>query len=143
MKTFELLAQKLNPRKDMSAQDTLDMNAWMAANAPRGSGIDNGTRIYYARCKPERIVLDVDFHHMDEHGYYCGWETYTIVVQPTLVCGPIKITFLAGRSRNGLKDYLADLFREWLLQEAEWYWRDHEGNLCGSHPEAEWAKEEA
>lgn len=143
MKIFELLAQKLNPRTPMSAQDTHDLDGWMAANAPRGSGIDNGTRIYYARCKPERIVLDVDFHMMDEHGYYCGWETYTIVIHPTLTCGPIKITFLAGRERNGIKDYLADLFREWLLQDVEWYWRDHEGNLCGQHPEAEWAKEEA
>lgn len=143
MKNFELLAQKLNPRTPMSTQDTHDLNAWMAANAPRGSGIDSGTRIDYTRSKPERIVLEVEFHHMDQYGYYCGWKTYSISVTPTLACGPIKIGFLAGRDRNGIKDHLADLYRDWLLQPAEWYWRDHEGNLCGNHPEAEWAKEEA
>lgn len=87
---------------------------------PRGSGIDNGTKIDLDRCNPKGrqcIVFNVAFHRMDENGYYCGWQDYRVVVVPCF--DGINVNVI-GRDYNGLKDYLAELFHH-TLQETYSY----------------------
>ena len=51
-------------------------------------------------------MIFVEFHHM-KHGYYVGCTDHEIIVTATH-CGPeIRVT---GKDRNGIKDYLAELF---------------------------------
>ena len=84
---------------------------------PSGSGVDNGTQIDIQRSKNDKIVLHTAFHHMDEGGGYDGWTEHSIVITPSLVFGfHMKIT---GRDRNGIKDYLAEMFNSALSEEIQ------------------------
>ena len=81
---------------------------------PSGSGVDCGTKINMEKSKDNLIVLDVDFHHMDEHGYYDGWTHHKVKVCPDLVFGyDLKVT---GRDKNMIKEYLGDLYH-YVLSE--------------------------
>jgi hypothetical protein len=78
--------------------------------APSGSGFDNGTQIDEDRSDVLRFATA--FHHMDECGMYDGWTEHTIRVKPSLAWGfDLKVS---GRDRNGIKDYIADVFAQWL-----------------------------
>ena len=83
---------------------------------PSGSGFDAGTTIEYASAS--KIVLRTSFHHMNEHGYYDGWTEHVITVIPDLVNGfDLRIS---GRNRDGIKEYIADVFFDVLKQEFIW-----------------------
>lgn len=69
-----------------NAQDPSD--AWedltdLLELCPSGSGIDCGTKIDEEESSPNKLVLLVGYHHMDENGFYCGWNTYKITVEPS------------------------------------------------------------
>jgi hypothetical protein len=84
---------------------------------PSGSGIDSGTSINFELSKPERIVLDTAFHHMNDGGYYDGWTLHQVIVTASLVHGlSLRIT---GRDRNDIKDYLYDTFDDALTQDID------------------------
>ena len=97
---------------------------------PSGSGIDSGTKLIEASDK--KIVLQADFHHMDQNGYYDGWTEHTVVVRPAWQGIDIKIT---GRNRNDIKDYLGDVFHDALTRTCarygenglEYGWWTHDG----------------
>lgn len=57
--------------------DTL-VRYWM----PSGSGIDHGTRLDFEKSTPTKLVFTFDFHHMDQHGFYCGWSSHSLIVTP-------------------------------------------------------------
>lgn len=82
---------------------------------PSGSGLDAGCQILVDESHKDRIVIQADFHHMNEVGFYDGWTSHKIIVTPSLICGfDLKIT---GRDKNGIKEYLAQLFEHALEQE--------------------------
>lgn len=81
---------------------------------PSGSGIDRGTKIDLVASSANKIVLRASFHHMDEWGYYDGWTEHVITVRPAF-CG-LDIT-ISGRDRNGIKDYLHEVFCHYLDTE--------------------------
>ena len=77
---------------------------------PSGSGIDCGTEIDIDKSTGEKLVFTMSYHHMNDGGMYDGWTEHSIIVTPAFICGPrIKIT---GRNRNGIKDYLHDVYSE-------------------------------
>lgn len=83
---------------------------------PHGSGFDSGCRILNTS-RRNRIEISCDFHHMDEHGYYDGWSEHVVIVQPCLQYGfTLKVT---GRNRDGIKEYIADVFHELLNMEVK------------------------
>ena len=82
---------------------------------PSGSGIDAGCKILVEESHKDRIVIQTEFHHMNEVGYYDGWTHHKIIVTPSLIYGfDLRIT---GRDRNGIKEYLGQLFDHALSQE--------------------------
>jgi len=81
---------------------------------PSGSGIDNGTRIDLQRSTPEKLVFQVNYHHMNDAGYYDGWTEHTVTVKASLF-DKFTIT-VSGRNRNDIKSYIADLLY-WALRE--------------------------
>lgn len=106
--------------------------------APSGSGIDSGTKLLLEECKPDKLVFQMDFHHMfhvegDPGEYYDGWTEHKVTVQPCLSFG-FQID-ISGRDRNQIKDYLYDVFRDWILSSV-----DREGVLWEEHREGEWRK---
>lgn len=83
---------------------------------PSGSGVDNG-RFDFEASKPDKLVFTCSFHHMDEGGY-AGWSDHRIIITPSLVYGLlIRIT---GPNRDGIKDYLHDLYSDALTTEIAW-----------------------
>jgi hypothetical protein len=89
----------------------------VADHMPSGSGIDTGTTIDFEKSRADRLVFTCSYHHMNETGYYDGWTDHTVTVIPSLAFGfDLKIS---GRDRNGIKDYLGDVFQHALSQIVE------------------------
>lgn len=79
---------------------------------PSGSGIDNATQIDLDASRPERIVLNFAYHHMNDGGMYDGWTEHTAIITPSLAFGfNMRIT---GRDRNSIKEYLHDILYDAL-----------------------------
>lgn len=84
-------------------------------DAPSGSGIDCGTRLMDGASTPEKLVFFVEYHHMNEDGFYDGWTQHKVIVRPSLQFDfNLSIT---GRDRNQIKDYLADVYDGWLRED--------------------------
>ena len=104
-----------------------DAIARIMQTAPRGSGIDCGTKfdidnqitiLKDFKVKPrETLAFFVEFHHMDGNGMYDGWTQHTITVHPSLLFG-FTMT-ISGRDRNQIKDYLSEVYHHWLTSEWE------------------------
>lgn len=87
-------------------------------NAPSGSGFDAGTKYRLHNSKPNRLEFHVGYHHMNENGFYTGWTYHKITVKPSLIHGfDLKVY---GRNVNNIKEYVEDVFHEWLNSEVEW-----------------------
>ena len=82
---------------------------------PSGGGFDAGTAFDADVSTAGRLVFDTSFHHMNEHGSYVGWSEHRVLVTPTFEGIEVKVT---GRDRNGIKEYIADVFHEALSAEA-------------------------
>lgn len=80
---------------------------------PRGSGVDNGTRIDWSKSTGARIVLACGYHHINDSGIYSGWSEHTITITPDWE--GINIT-IGGRDRNGIKEYLSELYHAALSE---------------------------
>lgn len=81
---------------------------------PRGSGFDSGTQFDEDNSRPDRVVFNTAFHHMDEGGFYDGWTEHQVIVVPSFVGGfSLRVT---GRDRRQIKDYIADTFHHALSQ---------------------------
>ena len=80
---------------------------------PSGSGFDSGTRFDLDdNGKPDRLRFVTSFHHMNGAGYYDGWSDHSVTLRAALADFPEMV--ISGRDRNGVKDYIADTFREAL-----------------------------
>jgi hypothetical protein len=87
---------------------------------PRGSGIDNGTKIDMDRSRDSKIVLTFDYHHMDKVGYvgyYTHWSSYTAIITPTFDGFAVNIR---GCNTNNIIDYLPDTFAQNLGSLVLW-----------------------
>ena len=66
--------------------------------------------INLSKSTPNKIVIQCDFHHMNENGYYDGWSYHTVIITPCLGYDyDIKVT---GRDKGEIKDYLGNLIYE-------------------------------
>jgi len=82
---------------------------------PSGSGFNSGTTFDYDRSKPNKLVLNTSYRHMDENGYYCGWSDHTVTIRASLAFG--FDLAISGRDRNNFKEYATELFDS-MLREA-------------------------
>lgn len=84
---------------------------------PAGSGFDSGTGFNAVESKPEKLVFETAFHHMNEVGYYEGWTHHKVIVTPSLVYGyTIRVT---GRDKKQIKEYIAAAFEAALSAEID------------------------
>lgn len=92
-----------------------DIDEFVKKIFPHGSGFDTGTKLDWDKSTPDKIVFNADFHHMDDNGYYDGWSEHTITVRSCMQFGfNLKI---GGRNRNGIKDYISEIFDHILNSE--------------------------
>ena len=118
--TYQLLAQVILARENCEKTNNTvwyekhkeRANRLMRELAPSGAGFDSGTTIDWERSRPERILLNTSFHHMDETGFYDGWTDHTVTVTPSLAFGcNIRVS---GRNQNDIKDYITEVFSHFL-----------------------------
>ena len=94
----------------------LEIERLVKIHLPHGSGLDAGVNFKLDLSSADKLVFLTAFHHMNEHGYYDGWSNHALTVRPSLAFGyDLKI---GGPNRNDIKDYLYDIFRESLCEEA-------------------------
>ena len=76
---------------------------------PSGSGIDAGITLDMESSKEDKLIFNLSYHHMNDHGYYDGWTDHKLIVTPSLTSDfNLRIT---GKNRNDVKDFhgLAEL----------------------------------
>lgn len=91
-----------------------DLRDALMCDAPSGSGIDCGTTLCEDECTPTRLVFACSFHHMNDVGMYSGWTEHVVTITPTFEGVHVAVS---GRNRNGIKDYLADVYYAWATAE--------------------------
>ena len=112
-KVYQAIASAISAMPREWAEERLDLIE--REYLPSGSGINAGCKILVEESHKDRIVIQTEFHHMNEVGYYDGWTSHKVIVTPSLISGfYIRIT---GRDKNGIKEYLAELFYQVLDQE--------------------------
>lgn len=85
--------------------------------APSGSGFDSGTQFLSDESSDNKLVFETSFHHMDEHGGYCGWSDHRVIVKPSLLFEiELRIT---GKNKNGIKDHIYQVFHDYLTSDFE------------------------
>ena len=97
---------------------------------PHGSGIDSKTEIDFEKSNDDKIVINSEYHCMNENGYYDGWVNFRILIIPCLLFGfKLKIIGNFGKYKH-VKDYLHDLFYDNLTQnfDTEKYNRFYDDN---------------
>jgi hypothetical protein len=147
MKVYEEIARKLDAIERCRLDGNMDWELRHIEHVreiaegylPHGSGLDSGsfTAVYIDESKPDRIVIGADYHHMDD-GYYAGWSDHQVIVTPSLAFGfNLRIT---GRDRDGIKDYLAELFDHYLRQDVTVYQVKLNGNIEYGGYDKSWAE---
>lgn len=110
---------KANCARSPVNQYGLDLHAKAIAEimrgAPSGAGIDAGTKLDEERSGSDRIVFVVEYHRMNDAGFYDGWQTYRVTVRPSFSGIDVDVT---GRGDEDTKDYLADVYLTWANEEA-------------------------
>ncbi len=142
MKLYEAIAQQLGRIEHCSAgatgdnaesniADARDTIEYLCKHAlPRGSGFDAGCTLDFDTSSNARLVFVVPFHCMDEHGFYCEWRDYRVIVKASLAFGySLRI---AGRDWNGLREYIADAFHHALGVECRYATPEDRATLSSS-----------
>jgi len=84
---------------------------------PSGSGFDSGCEVDREKSGPEKLVIRVPFHHMDENGGYDGWEHYVVIATPSFHGDGLTIVVKGGRKDH--REYVADQVGYDLAQELQ------------------------
>ena len=108
---------------DLAARVNSEIDSLAFNCLPSGSGLDNGCTLDLERSDGKsRVVINTSFHHMDDHGYYCGWTDHRVIVKADLAFDfELQIT---GRNYRDIKDMLADYFDSLLREPVRQVKRD-------------------
>ena len=154
---FRLIAQQVGFAKQTNA-DARHENVLesLMKHMPSGSGIDAGTKLLLEESNNTKLVFLVEYHHMNQNGYYCGWSSRKIVITPSLT-SPYSMEFIdedasgadltevgeetseeydnSEFTLDSTNDYLADTFRQALETEYELTMADFEPTKLTIHGE--------
>lgn len=133
---YEAIAQYVDSAKqELKYEYALEA---LMKHMPSGSGIDSGTKLLIAESNQEKLVFSVEYHHMNQNGFYCGWSSRLLTITPTLL-SEFKLDF-SDEDYSGVdcqnydeetneeyddeesfhvEDYLADTYRFALQQHVE------------------------
>lgn len=87
---------------------------------PHGSGIDGTNSLDIDLSTPDKLVFKIPYHHMDENGFYAGWDDFKIIVTPSFRGPVVKVRYysigsdIPRQQRIDTKEYLGDLFHEFF-----------------------------
>lgn len=74
---------------------------------PSGGGFFN-TGINLDKSDRNKLTLYTSYQHYDQNGYADGYTTHDVVIRADLLHG--FTIDVKGRNKNGIKDYISDVF---------------------------------
>lgn len=93
---------------------------------PHGSGLDGDCLINVDRSTKDKIIIEFDYHCMNDNGYYDGWLRFDLILTPELSFGfNSKIIWYSHNNdkytvqkyKPLLEEYLYDMWDETLNRE--------------------------
>jgi len=84
---------------------------------PHGSGIDGRTWMD-EKSDENKLIFHIEYHCMDENGYYAGWYSYKIIVTPSLSFD-FDLKIVGKDTPNQAKEYLYETFQYAFSEEVE------------------------
>ena len=84
---------------------------------PHGSGIDGRTWMD-EKSDENKLIFHIEYHCMDENGYYAGWYSYKIIVTPSLQ-NDFDLNTVGKDTPNMAKEYLYEVFQYAFSEEEE------------------------
>ena len=84
---------------------------------PHGSGIDGRTWMD-EKSTVNKLIFHIEYHCMDENGYYAGWYPYKIIVTPSLQ-NDFDLNIVGKDTPNQAKEYLYETFQYAFSGEVE------------------------
>ena len=88
------------------------------ADLPHGSGIDGKTWFDYEKSTPNKLIFHIEYHCMDENGFYAGWYSYKIIVTPSLQ-NNFDLNIVGKDTPNHAKEYLYEVFQYAFSEDVE------------------------
>ena len=85
---------------------------------PHGSGIDGKSEMDLIDSTPNKLIFYIEYHCMDENGYYAGWYSYKIIVTPSLSFD-FDLKIVGKDTPNQAKEYLYETFQYAFSEEVE------------------------
>jgi hypothetical protein len=122
MKVVEALASALSTMRSCEREEMADRAKERVGKIQQelllsGSGNDAGSEVLVDLCSDRKIVIQSDFHHMDENGFYSGWTKGVFTITPSF--HGIEVKFVV-RGRPDIKYWDARLFIDY--QEEQMFW---------------------
>jgi hypothetical protein len=84
---------------------------------PHGSGIDGRTWMD-EKSNENKLIFHIEYHCMDENGFYTGWYPYKIIVTPSLQ-NDFNLNIVGKDTPNRAKEYLYEIFQYAFSEEVE------------------------
>lgn len=90
---------------------------------PTGSGIDGETTFDFEKSKVDKLIINSEFHFMDNNGFYDGWGTFRIIISPDWRGFNMNVSCkFPKKYKMILQDYLYDTFSYDLEQPYKIAW---------------------
>jgi hypothetical protein len=123
-KKYISLAIAFNGYCNCFKDNTIWLEKWTDAinqiidSLPHGSGIDGITEFNFDESKPDKLIIDSQYHCMNENGYYDGMYGFKLILKPDWQNFKLEIkTNMPEKYKDQTIEYLADLFYNDLTEE--------------------------
>ena len=108
VKLIQAIAESLSD----STSDRLD--SLIRQFLPHGSGID-GTNSIDDKSTPAKIIVNSEYHFMDDNGFYAGWFEFRITWIATFKGSDIRFQ-ITSNGTDKKRPWLIELFEDYLCE---------------------------
>ena len=123
MKVYQQLARLVdwNPTGEYLDSKNKRVDELIDKYLPSGSGFDGKIELD-EKSTDKKIILHVEYHHMNDNGFYDGWSTFKIIITPSLAYDYSLVvkgeTVVKKYFYDGVfKNYIIDTFMPYLDKE--------------------------
>ena len=125
MKVYQKMARLVdwNPTGSYIISKNEQMEDLVKNYLPSGSGFDGDISID-EKSTDEKIIIHVEYHHMDINGFYDGWSTFKVIITASMAynyCMQVKGESVVRKYfyHVGFDDFVISVFRDCLDKEME------------------------
>ena len=123
MKVYQQLARLVdwNPTGEYLDSKNKRVEDLVKNYLPSGSGFDGDISID-EKSTDEKIIIRVEYHHMDINGFYDGWSTFKVIITASMAynyCMQVKGESVVRKYfyHVGFDDFVISVFRDCLDKE--------------------------